>query len=320
MKLSVFSVVLGNLSFKEACRFLAEQGVDQLEIGCGGYPGKQHCDPRQLLGNKAAQKEFLSILEDHNLSIAALSAHGNPVHPDPAVARAFHEDFEDAVRLAAELGVDRVVGFSGCPGGSPQDLQPNWVTCAWPEDYQAVLKYQWEEVLIPYWQKEAAFVKAQGIEKVALEMHPGFCVYNPETLLKLRAAAGEVIGANVDPSHLFWQGIDPSRAIRALGRAIHFFHAKDTSMDPTHNPVNGVLDVKHYSDPERSWVFRTVGYGHGQLAWNQIISALRQAGYDGPVSIEHEDALMSGKEGLVKAIRFLKDVLIYESAGEMYWA
>ena len=320
MKLSVFSVVLGDMPFPEACRFLASQGGDQLEIGCGGNPGKQHCDPKKLLGNKAAQKEFLSILSDNNLTIAALSAHGNPVHPNPDIARGFHEDFEDAVRLAAELGVDRVVTFSGCPGGSKKDLTPNWVTCAWPDDFQDILTYQWDEVLIPYWQKEAEFVKSQGIGKVALEMHPGFCVYNPETLLKLRAAAGEVIGANLDPSHLFWQGVDIPRAIRALGSAIYFFHAKDTSFDPDWNPVNGVLDAKHYSHPQRSWVFRTVGYGHGQLAWNQIISALKQAGYDGPISIEHEDALMSGREGLTKAIRFLKDVLIYEQAGAMYWA
>ena len=320
MKLSVFSVVLGGMPFAEACRFLAGQGVDQVEIGCGGYPGKKHCDPKQLLGNKAAQREFLSILSDNGLSIAALSAHGNAVHPVPDIAKAFQEDFEDAVRLAAELEVDRVVSFSGCPGGSKEDQTPNWVTCAWPDDFQEILAYQWEEVLIPYWQKEAAFVKSQGIRKVALEMHPGFCVYNPETLLKLRAAAGEVIGANLDPSHLFWQGVDIPRAIRALGEALYFFHAKDTSIDPDWNPVNGVLDAKHYSDLGRSWVFRTVGYGHGQLSWNQIISALKQAGYDGPISIEHEDALMSGKEGLTKAIRFLKDVLIYEQPGEMYWA
>ncbi|MDD2561256.1 MAG: sugar phosphate isomerase/epimerase [Eubacteriales bacterium] len=320
MILSVFSVVLGGLPFAEACRFLSSQGVDAVEIGCGGNPGKQHCDPRELLGNRLKQKEFLGILSDNGLKIAALSCHGNPVHPDPQVARDFHEDFEDAVRLAAELGVDRVVTFSGCPGGSQGDQTPNWVTCAWPDDFQEILSYQWDEVLIPYWQKEAAFVKSQGIGKVALEMHPGFCVYNPETLLRLRKAAGEVIGANLDPSHLFWQGIDTPRAIRALGKAIHFFHAKDTSFDLSFNPVNGVLDYKHYSHPERSWVFRTVGYGHGQLTWNQIISALRQAGYDGPVSIEHEDALMSGKEGLTKAIRFLKDVLMTESAGEMTWA
>lgn len=320
MKLSVFSVVLGGMPLAEACAFLKSQGVDAIEIGCGGYPGKAHCDPKKLLGNKQEQQAFLNAIHDNGLSLAALSVHGNPVHPVAEIAKGFQDDYLDAVRLAGELGVDRVVCFSGCPGGSPQDRTPNWATCAWPEDYLQVLQYQWEDVLIPHWTKAAAFAKEHGVNRLAFEMHPGFCVYNPDTLLKLRVAVGEVIGANVDPSHLFWQGIDPVAAIRSLKGAIHFFHAKDTAMDPINTAVNGVLDTRHYGDPNRSWVFRTVGYGHDQLTWNRIISELRQAGYDDVVSIEHEDALMSGKEGLTKAIRLLKDVLIYEDAGDMYWA
>lgn len=321
MKLSVFMVVLGDMPFKEACAFLKKQGVEAVEIGCGGYPGKKHCDPKKLLGNEKAQQEFLSVVKDNGLEIAALSVHGNPVHPDPAIARTFHEDYEDAVRLAGELGIDRVVTFSGCPGGSAQDRMPNWVTCSWPEDYRQVLTYQWDEVLIPYWQKAAAFARQHGVTRLAFEMHPGFCVYNPETLLKLRAAVGETVGANLDPSHLFWQGIDPVAAIRVLKGAIYFFHAKDTLIDRVNTAKNGVLDLKNYNNENRSWVFRTVGYGHDQLTWNCIISELRRQGYDDVISIEHEDGMMSGKEGLTKAIRFLQDVLIHEPAGDnMYWA
>ena len=312
MKLSVFAVILEDLPLPEACAFLKSQGVDAVEIGCGGYPGKKHCDPQKLLGNKEAKREFLHAITDNGLTLAALSVHGNPVHPDPDLAKSFHTDFVDAVRLAAEVGIDRVVTFSGCPGGSAGDHMPNWATCAWPGEFQQVLAYQWDEVLIPYWQKAAAFAKAHGVMRVALEMHPGFCVYNPETLLRLRAAAGEGIGANLDPSHLFWQGIDPVAAIRALKGAIHFFHAKDTLIDRVNTGINGVLDVKNYRDPGRSWVFRTVGYGHDQLTWNSIISQLRRQGYDDVISIEHEDGLMSTREGLTKAIRFLRDVLLYE--------
>jgi sugar phosphate isomerase/epimerase len=312
MKLSVFAVILEDLPLPEACAFLKSQGVDAVEIGCGGYPGKKHCDPQKLLGNKEAKREFLHAITDNGLTLAALSVHGNPVHPDPDLAKSFHTDFVDAVRLAAEVGIDRVVTFSGCPGGSAGDHMPNWATCAWPGEFQQVLAYQWDEVLIPYWQKAAAFAKAHGVMRVALEMHPGFCVYNPETLLRLRAAAGEGIGANLDPSHLFWQGIDPVAAIRALKGAIHFFHAKDTMIDRVNTGINGVLDVKNYRDPGRSWVFRTVGYGHDQLTWNSIISQLRRQGYDDVISIEHEDGLMSTREGLTKAIRFLRDVLLYE--------
>ena len=198
---------------------------------------------------------------------------------------------------------------------------PNWVTCAWPDDYQKILEYQWEQVLIPYWRGAAAFAAAHGVEKIALEMHPGFCVYNPETLLRLRKAVGPLIGANFDPSHLFWQGIDPVAAIRRLGDAIYFVHAKDTRLDPLNGPVNGMLDTKRFTrEQERSWLFRTVGYGHDALVWKDIVSNLRLAGYDDVLSIEHEDSLMSVNEGLMKAIAMLKDVMIFEKCGGMWWA
>ena len=321
MKLSVLAVALADRSLDKALEFLSARGVQQVEIGCGGYPGKAHCDPAILLNDANKLQEFKDTFKKHNLSISALSTHGNAVHPIPEIAKGYHDDFVNAVLLAEKLGVDRVVTFSGCPGGSPQDLQPNWVTCAWPPEYQDILEYQWNDVLIPYWTKTAAFAGDHGIEKIAFEMHPGFCVYNPETMLKIRNAVSPVLGANFDPSHLFWQGIDPVRAIRALGDAIYFFHAKDTALDNYNVATNGVLDTKHFSRvKDRSWVFRTVDYGHDLKTWKDMMSALRTVGYDGPISIEHEDGLMSGEEGLSKAIRFLQEVLMYEDPGEMYWA
>ncbi len=321
MKLSVLAVALADRSLDEALKFLKDRGVQQVEVGCGGYPGKAHCDPAVLLKDEKKLQEFKDTFKKYDLSIAALSTHGNPVHPKAEIAKAYHDDFVNAVLLAEKLGVDRVVTFSGCPGGSPMDQQPNWVTCAWPPEYQEILEYQWNEVLIPYWKKTAAFAAEHGIKKIAFEMHPGFCVYNPETMLKIRAAVGDILGANFDPSHLFWQGIDPVRAIRKLGDAIYFFHAKDTALDEANVKVNGVLDSKHFSDVKnRSWVFRTIGYGHDAKVWKDMMSALRIVGYDGPISIEHEDGLMSGEEGLSKAISFLKEVLIYENPGDMYWA
>ncbi|MBE5782232.1 MAG: sugar phosphate isomerase/epimerase [Clostridiales bacterium] len=321
MKLSVLAVALADRSLDEALKFLKDRGVQQVEVGCGGYPGKAHCDPAVLLNDEKKLQEFKDTFKKYDLTISALSTHGNAVHPKVEVAKAYHDDFVNAVLLAEKLGVDRIVTFSGCPGGSPVDQQPNWVTCAWPPEYQEILEYQWNEVLIPYWKKTAAFAAEHGIKKIAFEMHPGFCVYNPETMLKIRAAVGDILGANFDPSHLFWQGIDPVRAIRELGDAIHFFHAKDTAIDEANVAVNGVLDSKHFSDVKnRAWVFRTIGYGHDTKVWKDMMSALRIVGYDGPISIEHEDGLMSGEEGLSKAISFLKDVLIYEAPGEMYWA
>ena len=320
MKLSVFAVLLQDKSFDEACKYLSEQGVQAVEIGCGGYPGDAHCKPAELLADPAKIDQLKATLKKYNLEIAALSAHGNNVHPDKAVAKKFHEDFENTVLLAEKLGVKTVVTFSGCPGGSPEDKTPNWVTCPWPDDYSAIVKYQWEEVLIPYWKKEAEFCKAHGV-KVAFEMHPGFCVYNPETLMKIREAVGDTIGANFDPSHLFWQGIDPVAAIRYLGDAIYYFHAKDTKIDEINTAINGVLDTKPYADEiHRTWIFRSVGYGHAHQTWKDMMSALRMVGYDGCISIEHEDSLMTPTEGLGKAISMLKDVMMFEDKGTMWWA
>ena len=321
MKLSVFAVALGDRPLPQALQFLKDRGVQAVEIGCGGYPGKAHCDPAALLKDDKKLNAFRDTFKRYDIPIAALSTHGNPVHPNKTRARQDHNDFVNAVLLAEKLGVDRVVTFSGCPGGSPQDRQPNWVTCAWPPEYQDILKYQWDDVLLPYWEKAAAFAREHGIRKIAFEMHPGFCVYNPETMLRIRAALGDTLGANFDPSHLFWQGIDPVRAIRELGDAIYFFHAKDTYLDENNAARFGVLDTKHFSRvKDRAWIFRTVGYGHDLKTWKDMMSALRTVGYDGPISIEHEDGLMSGQEGLTKAIRFLQEVLMFESPGEMYWA
>ena len=229
------------------------------------------------------------------------------------MAESFRQDFQNAVLLAEKLGVDTVVTFSGCPGGSPVDRTPNWVTCPWPDDFLGILDYQWNQVLIPYWKEQAAFAQAHGIKKIAFEMHPGFCVYNPETLLKLRAAVGDIIGANFDPSHLIWQGMDPVTVIREMGDAIFHVHAKDTRIDKANTAKNGVLDTKSYADEiNRSWIFRSVGYGNDALYWKDIISALRMVGYDYAISIEHEDSLMSQNEGLQKAVEMLKSVIVFE--------
>lgn len=322
MKLSVFNPVLGGMPYEEAMAYLHKSGVQAVEIGCGGFPGKAHCDPAVLLNDEEKLDAFRRVLEKNELEIAALSTHGNPVHPDAETAKRFRDDFTNAVLLAERLGVRRIIAFSGCPGGSPEDKTPNWVTCAWPEDFPKILDYQWNEVLIPYWRETTAFAAAHGIEKIALEMHPGFCVYNPETLMRLRDAVGPLIGANFDPSHLFWQGIDPVAAIRYLKDAIYFFHAKDTKIDPINCPVNGVLETKSFTrESERSWIFRSVGYGHDMLLWRDIVSNLRLVGYDDVLSIEHEDSLMTPNEGLQKAISFLKDVLTFESKNtDVFWA
>jgi sugar phosphate isomerase/epimerase len=320
MKLGVLTVLFQDRPLEVALATLQKLGVQAVELGVGGYPGSAHCDPAKLLHNSAAIKAYKQKIADHGMIISALSVHGNPLHPNQEVALSYDRSYRDAVTLASEMEVPVVNLFSGCPGDSDGSKYPNWVTCAWPPDFEEILRWQWDEKVIPYWQEAGAFAQKAGV-KLAFEMHPGFVVYNPETLLKLRQAVGPVIGANYDPSHLFWQGIDAVASIHYLTGAIHHFHAKDTYIDARNTAVNGVLDTKPYSRlPERSWTFRTVGYGHDQYTWRSIVSALRISGYDYVMSIEHEDPLASIEEGLAKAVSFLKDVLLTEQPAAMWWA
>lgn len=321
MKLGVFTVLLADKSLEETLSYLSSIGVQMVEIGTGGYPGTSHANPDVLLHDEEAFESFKALFPKYNIEISALSCHGNPVHPDKEIAKSFHEDYEKTILLAEKLGISQINTFSGCPGDHDGAKYPNWVTCSWPEDFSKILEYQWNDVLIPYWKEAIKFAKAHGVNKIALEMHPGFCVYNTASLLKLREAVGNEIGANFDPSHLFWQGMDPVASIKKLKDAIFHFHAKDTYIDPYNTAINGVLDTGHYgNEVDRSWIFRTVGYGHDSGKWKEMMSALRMIGYDYAISIEHEDSLMSVKEGLEKAVTFLQDVMIEEETSGMFWA
>jgi sugar phosphate isomerase/epimerase len=321
MKLGVFTVLYGDRPFDVALDRIVAAGVQCVEIGTGNYPGNAHCRPLELLDDAAKCDAFVHSIASRGLAISALSCHGNPIHPRREVAQASHDTFIDTVKLAQRLDVTRVNLFSGCPGDSDRAQFPNWVTCAWPTEYGELLEWQWQHKVIPYWKEQAAFAEQHGV-RLGFEMHPGFVVYNPRTLLRLRAACGEAIGANLDPSHLFWQGIDIETAIDELGRAGAIFHthAKDTAIHARNAALNGVLDTVPLDDVgPRSWVFRTVGFGHGELEWRRILSARRLAGYDDVLSIEHEDALMSIDEGFLKAVAVLKSVMPTEPALSGAW-
>lgn len=320
MKVGVFTPVVGFMPLDEAVTYLASLGVEALEIGAGGCPGKAHLDPEQLLGHPEKIRAVKELMKQNNVEICAISCHNNPVHPNAELAKRDHDEFLRAAELAEALEVKKMIGFSGCPGDHPGAKYPNWVTCPWPDDFGKILEYQWT-VLVDYWQKMVPQITAHGVEKIAFEMHPGFCVYNPATLLRLREAVGTAIGANFDPSHLIWQGIDPVEAIKYMGDSIYHFHAKDTRMDKANTAVNGVLCNDSYDKIlTRPWVFRTIGYGSDVTQWKSMLSTLAAVGYDDAVCIEHEDGLMSAREGLEKAVAFLKDILIKEKPGAMWWA
>lgn len=321
MKLGVFTTLLSNLSLEESLKYFKSLGIEAVEIGCGGYPGNAHANPDVLLNDDKALDTFKGLIKDYDVEISALSCHGNPVHPDKATAKYFDETIKNTILLAEKLGLHQINTFSGCPGDCETAKYPNWVTCPWPDDFGKILDWQWNDVLIPYWKDTVEFAKAHGVNKIAFEMHPGFCVYNTDTMLRIREAVGPELGANFDPSHLIWQGMEPVAVIRALGDAIFHVHAKDTKMDKYNIARTGVLDTKPYSDEiNRAWIFRSVGYGNDEVYWKDIVSNLRLVGYDHVLSIEHEDSLMSQNEGLSKAVEMLKRVLIKENPAEMWWA
>lgn len=311
MRVGILTAAYGDRTLPEILPGLAEIGVEAIELGTGNYPGDDHCPLAELLDNRAAQDELLGLVERHGMTISALSQQGNPLHPRREIAAGAHETWLKTVQLADQLGVPVVNAFSGCPGDSDSSSHPNWVTCAWPREYLQVLEWQWNEKVAPYWMNETRFAARHGV-KVAIEMHPGFVVYNPASLLRLRRAAGDGLGANFDPSHLFWQGIDPLEAIALLADegAIFHVHAKDTELSQSTIRRKGVLDVEPLENAgSRSWWFRTLGLGHDEETWRQIIAALRTAGYDYVVSVEHEDELLDTDDAIRRSVRLLRAVL-----------
>jgi len=308
-----FAIAYKTLSLEQALDKIVEMGFEAVEISGGNYPGSDFCNPEVLLKNDDKLASFKRAIEDRGLFISALDCHGNFLHPQKSIAEKHIEVQHNTVLLAEKLGVERICTFSGCPGDCEEAKHPNWVTCAWPEEYREIIEWQWEKKVIPFWKDELEFIQKHGIEKVAIEVHPGFVCYNPETLLRLRHSVGKAIGANLDPSHLFWQGIDVPLAIRKMGAIIYHFHAKDSEVDPMNSLINGTSDTKPYSDSiNRYWRFRTVGYGQSIETWKRILSELRLSGYDYVLSMEHEDDLTSVDEGLGKGLDMLKQIVFRE--------
>jgi sugar phosphate isomerase/epimerase len=322
LKLGVFTVLFSGKSFEDMLDHVQSSGLKAVEIGTGCYPGNAHCPLDELLENEEKRAEYLEKVHSRGLTISAFSCHGNPISPDEQFAKESHDTLTKTIKLAALMSVPVVNTFSGIPGDQEGAKFPNWPVTPWPNEYSDILSWQWEEKLIPYWKQQGEFAKENGV-KIGLELHAGFLVHTPHTMLKLREATCDAIGANLDPSHLWWQGIDPVAAIKILGKenAIHHFHAKDTYIDQENVNMYGLTDMQPYSNVQtRAWTFRSVGYGHSIQEWSNIISALRTYGYDYVISIEHEDPIMSIDEGFSRAVKNLKSVIIEETPSDIWWA
>ena len=308
MRIGLVTDSLGHLPFDELLETAAGLGIQTLEFGCGGWSSAPHVNLDLLLESETERANFVAKIRDHGLEISALNCSGNQLAPGER-GKSNDQVVRNTMKLARLLGIRRIVMMSGLPGGAG-DQNANWITTAWPPEGHEILRYQWDDVAIPYWRDLVNHARESGIEKICVEQHAHQLVYNTETLLKLRNALGEIVGVNFDPSHALWMGGDPLRAIRHLKGAIYHVHAKDTRIDPHNSEVNTLLETKpNERVAERSWNYVTLGYGHGEIWWRDFVIQLKQNGYDDVLSIEHEDHSLPPIVGVRKSIELLRNVI-----------
>jgi sugar phosphate isomerase/epimerase len=307
MELGLYTDSLPDHSLEEALDVAARVGATGIEIATGGQSAAPHLRIDELLGDAGRRRTFRDTFESRGLRIAALNCSAWPLHP--TVGERHVALIRSTIRLAAELDVTKIVTMSGSPGDGPGSLAVNFVWYPWPSESVALLERQWDSA-IDLWRDLGAQAQAAGIEQLAFELHPLHLVYNVPTLLRMRDAVGPIAGANLDPSHLFWQGMDPLAVIGALGPAVHHVHLKDTQIVADQVALAGVLDQRPFDDPSRrAWVFRTVGAVHDRAFWASFVAALREAGYDDVLAIENEDAALPPETAVEQAARFMAPIL-----------
>jgi len=319
MKAGLFTNCFKDKTWEEVCIFASEVGLTTLEVGAGALNGKSHCDPLEIMKENSGPRDFIRTAEKNGIEIGSLSCMGNPVHPDRNIAGEHASDLDAVIEFASKIGVKVVNGFAGVPGAGPDALYPNWIGLPYPQEYIGYVKWQWEEKLLPFWKEISVKLKKHNIT-YGFEMHPGDSVYNTKTLFKMRDAIGENMGCCFDPTHLFWQQIDPVKSILALGDAVINVHAQDMNYNVKKIELDGVLDYTDYEDYEnRAWHFKVPGYGHDENFWKNMVSALRRIGFDGSLNVEHQDSMMSYKEGFTKSAAFLKKIIFQEPAGKIIY-
>lgn len=311
MKLGLVTDCLAHLSLTDLLATYSQKGIEAIELGCGNWSCAPHIDLDSLLESNLERQKLRDLLDRYQIKIAAFNCSGNPLAPGD-LGRRNMEVTKKAFQLSELFGIETVVMMSGLPGGGPHDYYPNWVLTSWPPETKEILDYQWNEIAIPTWsQVIVPLAQSHGITKIALEPHGFQLVYNVDTLRRLRAATSEVVGFNLDPSHLFWMGADPLAIIRELQQAIYHVHIKDVRIEKNRVALNTLLDTKSVLEfADRSWNFTIPGYGHDTSWWKEFIILLRMVDYDGVLSIELEDYTMPPEIALEKTIAEMKACMV----------
>jgi len=312
LQIGVFNDGLAHMTREQAFAWCAERGIGRIEMGVGGWAqATSHLDLGGLLREGSARDRLLGELREHGLALSCVNAAGNPLHPDPEIGARHAAAVRGAIDLAHLLGVSTVVTMSGCPGSRDGGRTPVFAPWALTPDDESLWEWQLEHRLGPFWRELCGWAaEAAPDVTICLELHPGASAYSTGSYLRLAEYAGPNLGVNFDPSHFWWQGIDPLCVISDVGDRIGFAHGKDTLIHADRVRRDGVIDFRHPVDPATaSWHFAAVGTGHDGDAWAALLGALRAAGYDGDVSIEHEDPRMGAEEGIEASLAALRAAL-----------
>jgi len=265
----------GKENLDAVLKFAGEAGFDALEVVSS--PGSKHIDPAEVDGKSAG--DILEKFKDAGVTISSLAYYCNPVDPDPQARKATSEHLKKAIDAAVLLKVEVVCTLAGFPvdGKSKEETIEEDVA----------------EVFTPL----VEYAGKRGI-KIALENYFRTNIQNLEHWERVFSVVpAPNFGLNFDPSHLLWQGIDYIAAVDRFANRIFHTHAKDCEVKEHRLRVVGV---------EGGGWWRYVIPGFGKVRWGEYIAALRANGYNGVLSIEHEDGALGREEGFLKGLTYLR--------------
>jgi sugar phosphate isomerase/epimerase len=319
LKLGVIALNLMNFEFEAGLDYAQRLGLQAIEVGGLGLWPRKYCDPDRLLRDKGEVERWLDAFASRNLQISALGGHGAPLSPDKKAAAEYSRQFRQACKLAELAGIKRMTLLAGLPEGAEGDTAPNWVTFVEFPFLRDTLAWQWEKRLLPYWREHGKIARDHGLT-LCFEMHGGDLVYNPVTFMRLRDEIGPVAACNFDTSQMWFQGIDPVEALFVLGSSVKHVHAKDTVIHDPLARTRGLMDSTSMEQPgNRAWSYTIPGWGHGEMDWRNIVTALQLIGYDHVLSLEMECEFMELHEGLEKAVAFLSPIVLKQPTTKKWW-